>query len=199
MGRARRDSVSSPVQRRLDGHLALVVVLRIVVASLTVAGEAVAPGGKALAVELEAPAIPAAKSSTRVGSATISWVVQSKRRQGSCRHSCWQAARSLPIAGVSALVGRFPGWAARRRLRCAVIDHARRAAVEHVFLSAAAPGTGRPRTLSQAETHQTLVESDSARVGKQCHGGEQSSCLSILYMYSWVFCACTSVFNAWRS
>lgn len=57
---ARARSKLSPVQRRLDRHLPLVVVLRIVVAPLAVASEAVASGRKALAVQLEASAVPTA-------------------------------------------------------------------------------------------------------------------------------------------
>ena len=50
--RAERERVLSPFQRRLNGTLALVVVLWVVVASMAVARKAIAAAREALTVEL---------------------------------------------------------------------------------------------------------------------------------------------------
>ena len=50
---------SSPLKRRLDCPLALVVIFGVVMASLTVAGKAVLAGCEALAVQLQASRVAA--------------------------------------------------------------------------------------------------------------------------------------------
>ena len=87
-------ALRAPCECIIDRALALLVILGVIVASLAIAGEAVLPGGEALAIQLEAARVAA----IALPSLLDEGPARLRRRAPRAQHLCFCVGSGVPLA-----------------------------------------------------------------------------------------------------